>query len=132
MYIIQTEGDVIRVLDSPLDPELEQILATIADRLAECPDFGFEELAEIIVVEAGETLDGICSVTGQAIATDGKADFMFPVELIVRHPDWFEITFILDDFGFGLVLLIEIADTTDATLLGLCTRELERYNAAAS
>lgn len=132
MLLIRTAEDLAHALDSPLDPELHQLIAAIADRLGEYTDFAFHELAEIIVVEAGESLDGICSITGPSVVTDGAADFTFTVELIDRHNRWIDATFILSDDGFGLVLLIEVAGNTDAALLALCDRELQQYGSAAS
>lgn len=129
---IRTAEDLARALDSPLRPELLELLGKHADRLAEYPDFAFDELAEIIVVEAGESLDGIRSIMGPSIVTEGTADFTYPVELISQHDRYIEVVFILSDDGFGLILAIEIGDKTDAALLALCTRELQQYGSVAS
>lgn len=132
MHIIRTAEALARALDSPLDPELKTLLAAQAERLAAYPDFAFEELAEIIVIEAGDAVDGVCSITGPSVVTDGAAAFTFEVELMLRHRGWIEATFILSDDGFGLVLLIEVASKTDTALLALCDRELQRCGAAGS
>lgn len=132
MKHIRTAEDLACALDSPLHPELRQLIASHADRLAEYPDFSFKEMAEIVVVEAGETLHGICSVTGPAILTAGAVSLTFPVEMIVRHSHWIERTSVLDDFGFGCVLLIEIAPTSDTDLLAICERELQHQDHSAS
>lgn len=132
MFTIRTAENLARVLDSPLDPELKQLLRIIGDRLAAYADFPFEELAEVAIVEAGSTLDGFTSISGVSVLPAGAASFPIPVELIVRHSRWIEATFILSDDGFGLVLLIEVADTTDQALLTLCELELQQHEASAS
>lgn len=131
MIHIRTAEDLARALDSPLHPELRQLLGNHAERLAGYPDFAFEELAEMIIVEAGESLDGICSIMGPALVTEGTADFTHPVELICRHDKYIEVVWILSDEGFGLVLLVELADNTDAALLALCARDLQQYGSEA-
>lgn len=132
MHIIRTAGALARALVSPIDPELKTLLVAQAERLAAYPEFAFEELAEIVVIEAGDAVDGVCSITGPSIVTDGAGAFTFAVELMVRHRRWIEATFILSDDGFGLVLLIEVAGNTDTALLALCDRELQRCGSAGS
>jgi hypothetical protein len=132
MHIIRTAEALARALDSPLDPDLKQLLHAIRERLAEYDEFAFEELAEIIVVEGGDTLDGVCSISGAPIATAGAADFTYQPELVVKHSRWLEITSILDDVGFGLILLVELATSTDTSLLALCERQLLQHGTTAS
>lgn len=56
MHYIRTAEAMVRVLDTPLEPELHTILSEHRERLAGYYDFRFEELAEFLIVERGDTL----------------------------------------------------------------------------
>ena len=64
------------------------------ERLA---DYNLEDIATLVVVEPGDTLD--------AIARDLGADLSVP-ELIEHHGRWSMITFILSDDGYGVILYV--------------------------
>jgi hypothetical protein len=131
MFHIRTADDMARALDSPLDPELKQLLRDHAERLAEYDDYGLEEMAEFLIVEAGDTVELLQITRDQPILTPEATDFAHPVELITRHQHWIEAVFILSDDGFGLVLLVEQSGNADAALLTVCNRHLEQPTPSA-
>lgn len=122
MIVIRTAEDLARVLSEPPDPELLSLLQAQADRLAEYPDFTFEELGMFAIVQPGDDLNSIDAAIGWALLDDDT--FARPVELIVQHGSWIEATFILSDDGFGLVLFVPIDASTDSQLLAACKRAL--------
>lgn len=123
MIVIRTAEEMARALDSPLDPELKHCLQAQWDRLAEWRDYELSELAVILIVQAGDTLDQAEAIIGQTLVQD-EAFFLLP-ELVARRGGWFAATFILSDDGFGLVLLVEIAANTDHDLLAACNHHLQ-------
>ena len=132
MHTIRTAEDLARALDSPLDTELSHILQTIADRLAEYADFAFEQLAQIVIVDAGTTVEGVCSAAGLPLLSGGQTAFALNPEIVVQHARYIELVFVLSDDGFGLILVIEIANNTNADLLALCELALQEHDAFVS
>lgn len=123
MILIRTAEDFARVLSEPPDLELQTLLQAYADRLAEYPDFTFEELGMFAIVQPGDNLNSIDSAIGWPIL-DSDGSFSHSVELIVQHSGWYEVTFILSDGGFGLVLFVPLDERTDSKLLAACKRAL--------
>ncbi|WP_230279779.1 hypothetical protein [Croceicoccus sp. Ery15] len=127
MHYIRTAEAMARVLDTQLEPELTKILSEHQERLAAYYDFPFEDLAEFLIVEGGETLADTEAAYGRRLVESDT--FIMPVELAFRHSRWIEVVFILSDDGFGLVLLAETGEGTDALLLSACQQALtEREN----
>ena len=124
MIVIRTAEEMARALDSPLDPELKHCLQDHWDRLAEWQDYDLSELAVFLIVQAGDTLEQAEAIISQPLVQEGC--FTIPPELVARRGGWFEATFILSDDGFGLVLLVEIADSTVPDLLAACNHHLNQ------
>jgi hypothetical protein len=85
-------------------------------------EFGDDLQADVIIIEAGDTLDRVESAYGRRLVADGR--FTFLVELITEHARWFDVVFIFSDNGDGLVLLIEQDAATDAHFLAACRHAL--------
>lgn len=127
MHYICTAEAMARVLGTPLEPELHNILSEHQERLAGYYGFRFEELAEFLIVEPGDTLTVGEDTYGRRLVEHDM--FIMPVELAFRHSAWIEVIFILSDDGFGLVLLVEIGEDTDPSFLSACEQALlEREN----
>jgi len=122
MHICRTAEAFARLLATHPDPELKSLLQVLADRLADYEDYTFEELAEVLIVEPGDTLDAIDAALGRSLL-DGDT-FARPVELIAPHARWIEAVTILDDTGFGLILFVPLDERTDQRLLAACKHAL--------
>jgi len=84
---------------------------------------------EMIVVEAGDTLDSLESETGLPIATIPFDESRFPdpefvpvAEALEEHAATYEMTFILTDDGCGVSLFIPKRPDIDPELLSLCAK----------
>jgi|SRR6185369_18019104 len=121
MLIIRTAEALAHALDSPLHPISRERLRLHAERLAEY-DVPLEELALFAVVRSDDTLDDL----EQQCALRLVADDYFAVtpELVEQEGPWVEVVFILSDNGFGLVLLVELAEATDPHLAAACRKHL--------
>ena len=118
MIVIRTAEEMARALGSPLDPQLKHCLQTHWDRLSEWHDYELSELAVFLIVETGDTLEQAEAAFGRPLVIDST--FAILPELIDRRGGWIEVTFILSDDGFGLVLLIKVGPAADERLLAAC------------
>jgi hypothetical protein len=119
MRLIRTLAEMADACSQPLDPELLEILGGYAAALEE---FGDDLQADILIVQAGDTLVQAERTCGERLVVEGR--FAFLAELIMRHDHWFDVVWIRSDSGDGLVLLIEIAAETDPQLLSACESAL--------
>lgn len=122
MHYIRTAEAMARVLDTPLEPELHIILTGHRERLAGYYGFRFEELAEFLIIERGDTLaDAEDAYRRRLVEND---TFVMMPELAFRHRRWIEVVFILSDDGFGLVLLVETGERTEPLIMSACNQAL--------
>ena len=122
MIVIRTAEEMARALDSPLEPELKHCLQAHWDRLAEWQDYELSELAVFLIVQPGDTLEQAESAFGRPLVIDST--FALLPELIDRRGGWIEVTFILSDDGFGLVLQVADSHGADECLLAACRKAL--------
>ena len=108
MHTIRTAEELARLLASSLDPELKDILTGHQERLSAYPDFTFEELAMIVISEPGDRLAELVGGGGSTLP-----------ELIVDHRRWLEVTYILSDDGFGIILLVDQTEIANAELVAV-------------
>jgi hypothetical protein len=108
------DGAAIRAaVTSTTDAELADL---ITGRVHELSGYGVQdlgELAHIFVIEPGDTLQQINRELGLALAER-------PIDIIETHTHWFEITIVLRDDGFGVVLYVPATPDVDPDLLTLC------------
>ena len=115
MIVIRTAEEMARALDSSLDPELKHCLQGHWDRLSEWQDYELSELAIFLIVQAGDTLEQAEAAFGGPLVND--SNFVLRPEVIDRHGGWIEMTFILSDDGFGLVLIMAESPEADERLM---------------
>jgi hypothetical protein len=101
-------------------PDLRPLISTRIDELAEYGVDGIHELVNIIVIEPWDTLQAIDEKLGLDVLDR-------PVDVIERHPNWYELTYVLGDDGFGIVMFIPI-DGVNHPLLDRC-RQLSQDTA---
>lgn len=93
------------------------LLPPIRSRLEDLADFADIPLADLVhfhILESQDSLEALDHALGLSVLD-------VPIELCKRHPDWFELTVIVGDDGFGHVIYIPTT-STDARLLTLCSR----------
>ena len=122
MILIRTAEALARALDSPLDAVAKERLRFHAELLAEYDDFAFEELAVFAVVQPGDTLSSFADATGLQLFAEGQV--CMPPECVEWHGTWAEVTCILSDDGFGLVLLVPLGGDADVTFVDAIQRHL--------
>lgn len=112
MIVIRTAEEMARALDSPLPSILQQRLQQHCQRLAAYEGYELGELAHFVITQPADTLEDLnaASPTGPIV---GAADFIIEPECIERLAGWYELTFILSDDGFGIVVFIEQGSSID-------------------
>lgn len=94
-------------------PDISTFLAKRLEELSEYTDHDLSELLNVFVIESGDTLAAIDAELGIS-ATET------PTELIEAHPGWYEVTYLLGDDGFGLVVYVPNTGGIEPRLLQLC------------
>lgn len=130
MIVIRTAEEMARALDSPLDPELKQLLAANWERLSEYEGYDLCELAEFAIVQSGDTLQDLSRIVEIELGEGGAAPVFFSgPEAVEQHESYIELVFVLSDFGEGIVLLIPTASAIDPLILQLAKRNLSEFAA---
>jgi len=88
---------------------------------------GVENSIEIAVVEQGDTIDALERETGCPIADNPfdetrfpEPDFVPACEVIEEHATCYEMVFILNDDGSGVLIFVPKQPDIDQDLLSLC------------
>ena len=125
MNLIRNRAAMMQVLDSPLDPELKQLLRNHVERLAEYEDFDLGELGEFLIMEAGDSLADVERILGRPLVDRTSATFISSPEYALQHGQWLEGVWIISDDGFGLVLFAAMTSRTDPVLVLACRAALQ-------
>ena len=113
-------------LEGIADEALRRVIRQRFTELAAYDDYTFDELAEFWLVESGDTVESLEAATKAPIAQGWFSDARYPDpdfspawEVLEAHPTCYEMVFITNDAGYGIVLWIPQYGT-DATLLAMC------------
>ena len=122
MHRLHSPDDLVGIADAALC----QIILQRFTELAAYDDFSFDELAEFWLVEPGDTVESLEAATKVPIAKGWFSDARYPDpdfspawEVLEAHATCYEMVFITNDAGYGIVLWIPQYGT-DATLLAMC------------
>ena len=124
MLFIRGPDDVRRIQDP-------SIRGLVAQRLTQLGESDPEEIV-LVLVEQGDTLDGLEEETGLAISTDPFSETRYPNpefqpmwEWAQEHEYCWECVFVTSDSG-STTLFIPRQPAIDSRLRDLCTRYAER------
>ena len=128
MLLIQSEEALTRALRSDLDHRTKALLRLRARQLTrDAPDEDIADLAHFAVVQPGDTPADLERAIGFDVfvnAADGSRmgdpDWQPGWEWIEDHGFAWELCFIMDDSGFGHVVVIPKEQGVDPSLLNLC------------
>ena len=119
---MQTLRDPNR-LEEVSDPALRQLLALRFTQLAADQPYDPDEIGYFVLVESGDTLAAIEAETGCWLVTSpfsdaryGDADYRPLFEFAEEHPACYEVGFIFNDGGYGIVLIVPKANTKPEVL----------------
>lgn len=113
-------------LASIADMSLSGVILQRFTELTAYDDYTFDELAEFWLIEPGDTVESLEAATKAPIAKGWFSDARYPDpdfspawEVLEAHATCYEMVFITNDAGYGIVLWIPQYGT-DATLLAMC------------
>ena len=94
------------------DPTLTPLIARLVDDL---DDYGCDlsQMVRVVVVEPGDALSAIDEEVGFPLL-DRRLD------VIEVHEGWFELTYVLSDDGFGVVVYVPVRPGIDVQLIEHC------------
>lgn len=105
------------------DPDIARLLALRFDQLSEDEPYDLDINGFFIVVEPGDTVATLEAASGcwitQGLFSDaryGEADFSPCFEFLEEHPFCWEMVFILNDGGYGVLFAIPKAGIDDELL----------------
>jgi hypothetical protein len=115
--------DAARVDDEAIRTLLTQRFIDLCQGEAYCPD----DHGEFFLLQPGDTIEAVESAAGVWItagflptARYGDPGFVPCFEVLEEHPCCFELVFILNDGGYGVVLLIPKVAGMDPELMRFC------------
>jgi hypothetical protein len=126
---IEGSDDLARALRSDIDHRIKELLRLRARQLAkDAPDEDLADLAHFAVVQPGDTPADLEEAIGFSVFVNqadgsrpGDPNWTGPgCEWIEDHGWGVEAVWILDDSGFGHVVIIPKAEGVDPELLNLC------------
>lgn len=114
-------------LDQVTDPFIRALIAARFEALAD-EGAADDDLAEYLVVEAGDQIPALEAAGGIWITTSpfsdvryGDEDFAPCFEMLEEHPGHcFEMVHILNDSGFAVITIVPDAPGVDEELLRFC------------
>lgn len=122
----------MRTLRDPLDvervtdPGARSLFARRFEEVADGEEFDADVFGYFVLVEAGDTVELLCQATGvDLLGTHEPAsgsDSVRAWECITDHPCFYEMVYIRDDSGYGVVFVLPKHEDVDPRLLDLCRR----------
>ena len=99
------------------DLQLQELISKQIENLNEYEE-PLSELIHILVIEPGDALAEVDAQLGFSLSTR-------PWDLVDPHSDWYEITIVVSDDGFGWVVYIPIHQDLDLDLRECCARHIK-------
>jgi hypothetical protein len=125
MLSIRDENSLSRALELPIDERIRRLLHKRRIQLGY--DNDLTEMAHFVVMELGDALEKLEQVLSFSVFQNladgsclGDPDFSPGWEWIEDHGFAWEFVFIMDDSGFGHVVIVPKAQGVDEELLSLC------------
>ncbi len=111
MNTLKTTASMLEAATHHPDPDLRRLLV---NRIASLQDYDCDlaELVQVLLVEPGDTLAALEAELGVELTTSW--------ETIERQGGWYELTFILSDWGEGIVVFVPDQPGVPQELLTLC------------
>lgn len=109
---MQVMRDSASIRGSATDPTLTALISRRIEDLAEY-DCELDELMHIVVIDPGDEMASIDAELGFALLDR-------PLDVIEAHEGWYELTYVLSDDGFGVVVYVPVRPDVDPELLAHC------------
>ena len=118
MHIHRDSASIFGAHASALGSELGELIGRRIEELAEYAETDLAALIKILVLEPGDALTAVDAELGFALLSR-------QCDAVESHQGWFELTLVLSDDGFGVVLYVPKQAETDSSLLAYCASQME-------
>jgi len=105
---MQVMRDSTSITDPTLIPLIVRLIEDLNDQGCE-----LEEMVRVVVIDPGDALTTIDTELGFELLDR-------PLDVIEMHGDWFELTYVLSDDGFGVVVYVPVHPGVDPELIAHC------------
>jgi len=112
MHLLRTHASIHHTAQHNPDLTLRKL---ISRRIEELTDYT-EDLSKLIHIFILEPSDTLTTVDVQLGFSLGER----PIDVIESHSGWYELTIVLSDDGFGVILYVPKHPETDLKLLRIC------------
>lgn len=123
MIHIRNSKALARALASPIEDQIKRLLSVRRDQLGG----DIKDQAHFTIVQPGDTANELEQTVGFSVFRNpadgsrlGESDFTPGWEWIEDHGFAYELCFIMDDSGFGHVVIVPNVDAVDGSLIELC------------
>jgi hypothetical protein len=99
------------------DPNFRCLLSRLLPAISCDGEFDPTELVRLVIIEPGDTLETLNAELGYALTPDWEARD--------REGGWYALTYILSDWGEGLLVFIPDQPDIDPAFLRLCSETPE-------
>ncbi|WP_066273208.1 hypothetical protein [Hydrogenophaga palleronii] len=112
MRVLRDSASIRSAGVDPAEPSLSVLISRL---IADLDDEGCDltEMVRIVVVQPGDALSTIDAELGFPLLER-------PLDVIETHDGWIELTMVLSDDGFGVVVYVPVRPDVDARLLAHC------------
>lgn len=105
---MQVMRDSTSITDPTLIPLIARLIEDLNDQGCE-----LEEMVRVVVIDPGDALTTIDAELGFPLLDR-------PLDVIEMHEGWFELTYVLSDDGFGVVVYVPVHPDIDPVLIAHC------------
>ena len=125
MLTITDGGSLLRALSTPIEERLRKLLTTRREQLGD--EYPLNDLAKFVIMEPNDTAADVEQAIGFSVFQNpadgsrwGQPDFTPGWEWLEDHGFAYELCFVMEDSGFGHIVIVPKSEGVDATLLEFC------------
>ncbi len=121
MHIYSNSASIYGAHASALGSELGDLIGRLIEELAAYSEPDLAALLKILVLEPGDAIAAVDAELGFALLSK-------QCDAIESHPAWFELTLVLSDDGFGVVIYVPKLQAIDPNLLAYCMTQIRAHS----
>lgn len=113
MNILQSSAAMYEAVTLHPEPDFRALLSRLLTAISCDGEFDLAELVRLVIIESGDTLETVNAALGYTLTPDWEARD--------REGGWYALTYILSDWGEGIIVLIPDQTGIDPAILRLCS-----------
>lgn len=118
MHVYRDSASIHEAHANALGSDPGDLIGRRLEELAEYEEDDLSALIKILVLEPSDALTDVDAELGFSLLDR-------PCDVAESHRDWFELTFVLSDYGFGVVIYVPKHPDTNPLLQAYCASQME-------